>query len=342
MINMIKDYMKIFTFIISISIYLLGATDALAGPSVSAYPLVINEDVEARDILTYDITLTNTGTQPVTVYPSVNNISIDDGGKIQEFKSPVMSDRTASLASWIEISRAGINLQKGESKIVTMTLRINPDPIPGEYNAYVGFGWGGNRDQAERQVQSGNAPGTVVTVNLGKETNELLRLSRFFIDKFITSSKNQSATYSVVNPGDEPIVPRGEIIFYDKKGIEVAAIPVNPAGDTIPANGETEFNVTVPSEGLFGKYKAFLSVDYGLSQVASVQDTAFFYVLPIKTMFIILIIVIILVILGAFFFHKKFMDHEVHHDGSDRLNFHVKDSVSDSQDHDIDLKQNDN
>jgi hypothetical protein len=292
----------------------------------------------ARDITTHDITLTNTGSQNITVYPSVNNISLRDGGGIEEFLPPVSSDRSSSLASWIEISRAGIELSAGEQKVVTLTLRINPNPVAGEYHAYIGFGHGRNRDIAEAQVKNGQAPGTVVTVVVGEQKNEFLRLSRFIIDRFITSDQNQASVYTINNPGDTDLVPTGEIIFYDKKGVEVASLPVNPEGAVIPAGGDQEFEAEVPTNGLLGKYKAFLSVEYGSSQLASVQDTTYFYVLPLKTIFIILGIGVIVILFLSIYIHRRYLDSE--EGDSDTVPLHIRDTRSDPIDHDIDLKKN--
>ncbi len=309
-----------------------------AGISYSIAPLVIDIEAEARDILTHEFTLTNNGGQPVTVYPTVNNISIDDGGTADNFVPSVQSDRTGSLASWIEISRRGINLPAGETKMVTMTLRVHPNPAPGEYHARIGFGSGRNQNIAEQQVASGRAPSSIVTVTIGKDTNEYLKLSRFIIDRFVTTAVNKGATYIINNPGDEILIPTGEIIFYDSKGAEVAALPVNETGEQILPGEEKEFNVDVPTGGLFGKYKAFLSVEYGSGQIASVQDTTFFYVFPIKTILIILGVLMVFVAVVAMYVHRRYLDDTPLTD-SDTLPFHIKDTFSDSLDHDIDLKQ---
>jgi hypothetical protein len=306
--------------------------------SYSVTPMVIDEDVKPRDIIQKVISITNTGAQPVTVFPSVNNISLDSGGGIQEFIPQVMSDQTSSLAAWIEISRAGIDIKIGETKTVTLTLRINPNPQEGEYHAFVGFGNGRNRDEAEAMVTRGDAPGTVVTVNFAEKKTSLLKLSRFLVDRFITSAENNGAAYVIKNPGDEALVPSGEIIFYDKRGVEVASLPVNPDKVAINSGGEHTFDVTVPSDGLFGKYKAFLSVEYGTAQLASVQDTAFFYVLPLRATLIGVGIFLIIVVLISLYVHRRYFDDNVE-DGSELLPVHIRDTASDPLHHDIDLRK---
>ncbi len=300
-------------------------------------PLVIDERVEARDIITKDITITNTGSYPITIYPTVNNISLREGGTIEEFLQPVESDRTTSLASWIEISRLGLDIRSGETKTIPLTLRINPNPVPGTYHALVGFGNGGNRDEAERIVKSGGAPGTVITVTIEDKKSEFLKLSRFVVDKFILKPENQSAVFTFNNPGDEVITPEGEIIFYDGRGREVGVVEVNPEHTSIKPGEEKEFTATVPIQGLLGKYKAYLSVEYGIKQRASLQDTSFFYVFPMKSIGMTLGTILIIVIMIAWHIHRKYFDTAG--DESERLTVHIRNGEREAKDHDIDLKK---
>lgn len=310
-----------------------------AASSYTVSPLVIDENLEARDIITKTITITNTGTQPATVFPSVNNISLDGGGTIQEFIPPVMSDRTSSLSSWIEISRAGINLMLNDTKTVDLTLRINPAPKPGIYHALIGFGNGRNRDEAEAMVKNGQAPGVIITVTIEDKKVEMVKMSRFYIDKFVTGPGNQALTYSLDNPGDIVIAPRGEVIFYNNRGVEVGTLTINPEQQMISPGETHEFTAEVPTQGLFGKYKALLNVEYGTTQKASLQDTTYFYVFPLKISLIVFTFMLIMIIILALFIHRRYYGDDVHEVDADSLMVHIRDSVSPSRDHDIDLKK---
>lgn len=323
-------------YILAILFTLISMQSAHAMQGYSVSPRVIDEKLEGRDIITKDITIVNTGSQPVTLYPSVNSISLDAGGEIQEFVQAVASDRTTSITSWIEISRLGIDMKPGETKVIPLTLRINPNPKPGTYHALVSFGNGGNRDEAERQVMNGEAPGTVITISIEDTTTTYLKLSKFIVDKFVTSPDNQAAVFTFTNPGDEELVPDGEIIFFNGLGREVGTVSVNPDDVTIKPGEEHSFTATVPTSGLFGKYKAFLSVEYGSKQRASLQDTSFFYVFPSQTIMIILATLLVCVSVLAWYFHKKYFDEAV--DDSDRITVHIREGERESRDHDIDLK----
>jgi hypothetical protein len=322
-------------FVLSFFVY---STSVYADIAYTATPSVMDIEGEARDILSKEITITNTGTQPVTIYPTVNNISIEDGGAIQEFLPPVESDRTQSLASWIEISRRGIDLKVGESKIIPLTIRIHPSPKFGVYHAFIGFGHGRNRDEAEKLVMSGRSTGVVINVILEDKKTEFLKLSGFIVRRFITGDTNNIATYTFRNPGNETLIPAGEIIFYDKTGKEVATASVNAENIHIAPGDEYVFETEVPYQNLFGRYKAFLNVTYGSTQRASIQDTSFFYVLPLHNISIAFAILILFTIIGGWYIHKKYFDGGIL-DESDRLTFHIRNGEREALHHDIDLKK---
>lgn len=324
-----------FAFILS----MLFVVPVSASQEYIVSPLVIDLSLEGRDIVTKDITITNTGTQPVTIYPTVNNISLKEGGTIEKFLQPVESDRTTSLSSWIEISRLGFDMKVGETKTIPLTLRIHSSPVPGTYHALVAFPTGGTRDEAEKFVMEGGVPGTVITVTIADTKNEFLKLTKFIVDKFVTSSENQAAVFTFNNPGDETVTPNGEIIFYDSRGREVGVANVNPDNRAIEPGQEQVFTTEVPVSGLLGKYKAYLSVDYGMKQRASLQDTSFFYVFPIKIMGVLFLVLIIIAVVIAWYLHKKYFDDAI--DDSERLTVHVRDGAREPLHHDIDLKNKD-
>ncbi len=301
--------------------------------------MVVNLEAKARDILEKEITITNTGDQNLTLYPTVNNISLQGEGAIEAFLPPVMSDRTQSLASWIEISRLGIDIKAGETKTIPFTIRINPGAVPGTYHSFVGFGYGDNRDEAEKRVMDGKAQGTIVTLAIEEKKTEFLKLSGFYVDRFVTHKENEAAIYTFENPSDETLVPKGEIIFYDNIGVEVASVRVNEENVAVLPGESHQFKTRVPIENLFGKYKAFLSIEYGTKTRASLQDTSFFYVFPLQSILIILSIVMSIVAVGAWYLHKKYFDEE-ELDDSEKLMLHIREGVSDGKHHDIDLKKN--
>ena len=303
-------------------------------------PRVIDREVAPRDIFTETITIENLATYKNTVYPTVNTVLVDEGGDITDFSPPSMSDNKVTVTSWLAIQRAGIELKPGETVTVPLNIKIHPQAEAGLYHAFIGFGTGRNRDIAERQVKDGIAPGVIVTLSIGQDKAEFLKLDNFLIDRFVTSADNSAVTYALKNPGEAEVTPRGEIILSDSKGVEVAAITINPDGNVLAPAEERVYKATVPTEGLLGKYKAFLTVDYGTKQLASVYDTAFFYILPWQKLLTILGILLFVAILLTIILHRQYRDDEDDDEhGAEYIPLFVRDRQSEEQEHDINLKQ---
>ncbi|MEN9920315.1 MAG: hypothetical protein RL538_208, partial [Candidatus Parcubacteria bacterium] len=87
-----KHTMKRFLGTLALAFILSSNVASAADLSVS--PLFLDLDSEARDIITKDITVTNNTGSKQIVYATVNEVAVDEGGKIMEFVSPAMSDRT--------------------------------------------------------------------------------------------------------------------------------------------------------------------------------------------------------------------------------------------------------
>lgn len=253
----------------------------IALAAVTASPLIIDETVEPRDSFEQTITLRNDTAVPVRLFASVNEITLDEGGAIKTFVPASVSDGSVSITSWIAIDRRRIELPPGASTTIPVSVRLNPNAQPGLYHAFIGFGSGTNRDEAEAKVMGGSAVGVIMRINISDTRTELLRLARFTVDRLVTRQDDSSITYAVTNPGDLPLTPEGEVILYNARGEEVAAVPLNTEKRMVAPGETVNFSAPITPKGMFGKYKAFLSLEYGAGQKASVHDTAFFYAAPI-------------------------------------------------------------
>ncbi len=298
-------------------------------------PRVIDVDAEARDIITETITITNTGQSRTRIFPSVNEIVLEAGGDITAFRGPTRVDRTSAITSWVEVSRAQISIMPGETHELPVIIRMNPNTKPGEYHALIGFGYGRNRDEAERQVADGRAPTVVVTVRVPENRIERVDLSGFVIDKFITSAENDAVAYTLMNPGNTAVVPQGEIVIYDSNGKEVTSIPANPQGTELSPGESVELTSSVPIKGLIGQYKGFLNVSYGAAQTGSLYDTVFFYVLPWQRLLVLFGLVALTAVTVTIYLYRRYGIDE---DDTEHVALHIKDQISDAKDHDINLK----
>lgn len=332
------------TYIIAVCGLLLCVGFLLSIPTVtfaSVYtvaPLVIDQNLQKRDIQTVNITLVNKDTHVVRIFPTVNEVAVDKGGTIQSFVAPAMGNTATSVTSWLEIPRGRIELQPDETKEIPLTIRISPEAQAGDYHAFVGFPEGSDRPDAEKKIQDGQVPGTMVRIGIDQEQDEFLRLDRFVISRFVkTNDRKNKITYEIANPGSGPITPTGEIIFYDNLGNEVGSSTVNTEAKSIDAGQTVTFTQDVPSYLKMGKYKALLTVEYGKMQTLSLNDTAYFYVLALKQLIALFVIVLLLAVGIALYFHRRFDMRPSDNDGSVDVAMYVREGRSESKEHDIDL-----
>ncbi len=307
-----------------------------AQAAVTASPLILDETVSPRDIFERTIVISNDSGVPVRIFPSINEITLDAGGAIKEFIPASVGDRTTSVTSWTSFPRGRLELAPGASTSLTLAFSINPNAAPGLYHAFLGLGSGTNRDEAEATVMRGTAPGVIVRVAVADTRVEALRLARFTVDRVVVSERSDAVTYALTNPGDLPIVPTGEVIVYNARGEEVATVPLNEGARSIAPGETVELTAPVTTGGLFGRYKAFLSLEYGTGR-ATVHDTAFFYVAPWHYL-LVLFGGLFLLTLGMVFWWRRTLlpADEEHHDGHVAL--HVRPGkIREDHDHDITL-----
>lgn len=328
------------TIIFCLSFFIVSSASAIAAQYVVS-PLLIDKELEKRDIITEKITLTNKSEQQIKVYPTVNAVSVNEGGAIQGFLEPSMiENKETAITSWLEIGRGRIELLPGETKEVILTIKVNPEVAPGEYHAFIGFPEGSNRPEAEKIVYNGTSPGTLVRIGIDKVQNQFLRLEKFAVARFVRSGATGDISFTLTNPGNDPVTPKGEIIFYDNRGVEIAALPLNVQQLSIDSKKTVAFTNEVPDSLKMGKYKAFLSVEYGEHQTASINDTAFFYRIDIQQLVIIFVIILAIAVALALFIYRRSSNH-VHDDGTAELAMYVRTTRSERKDHDIDLSKKD-
>lgn len=264
-------------------------------------PVLIDEKAKPRDILKQTLTIVNTSNRKLNLYPAVNDISPEEGQ--QGFVSAQDgTERAASLANWIELSRGVIELSPGEEKTIPFVIRVNLTALPGTYHAYISFYEGGTREAAEQSTALGK-----ITVNLEVEADvkEVLQLNSFFSDNIFFAGDDVLFKYQLENIGNRNLQPKGDIRVYDRKGKEVATVDVNAEGKTISPDEMSQLASVWSAASGFGRYKAFINVDYGDSQKASVQDTVYFWIIPWQQLVGMLTASLIAIIFLALYVHRS-------------------------------------
>lgn len=304
--------------------------------SYSVTPPLIDRITEPRDILTEEITITNFGTRRATIYATVNAVALDSGGAIEEFIQPAMTDRSNTVTSWLEISRGRIEIMPGETATVPLTIRVNYNAVPGEYHAFIGFGAGSKRDDVQARALQGLVPGVVVRLAIPEKRIEHLELKSFTVDRVVTDPEAALITYELENTGDIAQQPAGRILFYNSRNREVAELSLTGNQEAVPPGETVSYAMTVPATGAWGRHKAFLQIDYGVNQRASVYDTAFFHVVPLIQLIILFVIVLAVSVGLVLWYQRRYDDDE---DDEETVFVQVREGITtDDTDHDINLR----
>lgn len=293
-----------------------------------------------RDIIEETVLLTNESKfTKYVVYATVNEISVDTKGEIKEFVTPVMTDRTNTITSWIEVTRGRIEILPGDKKEIPVTFRINPLAKPGEYHAFIGFVPAKNRDIAEDIAMKGEADGVVVKITVADQRADSMKIAGFLVDRFITDDDKKKISIVVENLGDIPSAPSGEVIFYDSRGSEIGSVQVNSEAKVIEPGETVTLTSEVPIDDKLGRFKANVSLQYGKNMGASLHDTTFFYMMPIHLLVTIFGGILIVVILVTLLLRRTFSrDNYNDEDGEEVLMYVREGHTQNPKEHDIDLK----
>jgi len=313
---------------------------AAAGFSVS--PLIIEYASEGRDIINRDITLTNSTDRPVRLYASVHEIEVGEQTDVKEFVTPSMTDRATTITSWIQITRARLELPPNGTLTVPLTIRVHPNTPPGTYHALIGFASGPNRDEIESKVRAGDAASVILKISIAEDIREQIHIVSFAADRFSVKPDSNDLSFTIENTGDVPLKPEGEIIIYDTSGKELAAIAANSAGVTIAPGERTVITEPMPFIARIGRNKAYLTLNYGQNN-AAVFDTAFYYSMPwyyLAGLFALLTLVLTFI---AYAFRRAFGGGAVDEEGLYDVPLFVREAHDhDAFDHDLDLKNGNN
>jgi hypothetical protein len=270
-------------------------------------PAVIDEKAKQRDIMHESITLQNVSDHTLNLFPAVEDVNKSNGD--QSFSYADTADaRSDSLANWIELSRGVIQLTPGETKTVPFVIHVNMNAVPGLYHAELNFTDGETRDQTTNRAPDGSAS---VNVEVKADIREGLQLTRFSTDRMVFNGDDVLFNYNIENNGNQDLQPTGDIRIYNRRGEEVATIDVNKEGKSISPEQTAQLASVWSAVNGFGQFKALITVNYGKTQTASVQDTVFFWIVPWKQLLGLFTATMIVMVILGIYFHRWFEERHL-------------------------------
>ena len=312
----------------------------VSAADLSIRPFLIDVTMVPRESTSETILIENTfSDRNATVYATVNEITVGTDGAIKDFVTPVMTDRTNTVTSWIEISRGRTVIPPNESAEIPLKISTHPFAEPGEYHVFIGFVSASKRYIAEETALRGDAEGVIVKITVADERTDAMRITSMQVDRIVSREDERKVEITIENSGDIESAPSGELVFYDGRGREVIAVPVNETGESISPNSEKTFTAIIPFSDDIGRFKANVNLLYGENQRASLYDTTSFFMLPLHYLLMLIGFFTVLIIILVLIMRSRRSDYVSTEDG-DEVSMYVRDGhVANPQDHDIDLSK---
>jgi len=310
---------------------------------VTIAPLLVEVEMSQRDVVTRDILLTNQMDYKLVLFATVNEVALGTTGEIKEFITPSMTDQSATVTSWTEITRGRIEIEPHGTTTVPLTFRLSPYAKAGVYTEFIGFVPEANRDLAEAAAMRGDADGVMVKISVNQKNTNLLKIVSFLSKRFIFKDEDRQIKIELENGGDVETTPTGEIIFYNSRGGEVGSIKVNESNSSIAPHQRKTYVAEIPFNDKLGRFKANVRLDYGNGpQKSTIFDTTQFFMIPLVVLLILIALIVGLSLLITFFLLRTMRQgNRAANLEDNQLPLYIRnDREHETKDHDIHIQKN--
>jgi len=282
-------------------LFLLFIALGVKAEGIKVSPSVIDEKAKAKEIFKYNVKIKNEKDRKVDLYAVLFDI-LPDGSR--EILTPSELNRKTSITKWTSIKRGVIELNPGQEVEVPLQIDVDLTAIPGSYHSVIAFSEGSNTDQAKAGVSA--ASQILINIEVGDQIIEKAQIEKFTALKNVFTKYPAILNLQIKNNGNAPILPKGEILIYNRRNQQVGQVDVNSLGVQIEKETSKNFEIQWTNEtGGFGKFKAKLEAEYGSKTSRDLQDTIYFWVFPTKYLIIFGVSLFFLTFLLTFVLFKK-------------------------------------
>lgn len=211
---------------------------------------------------------------------------------------------SADLSGWMSVSPEDFTLAPGQSKDVTVTVKVPASAAPGGHYATV-FAQSGGPQTGGAQISS--MVGSAFLVRVSGRVVESADVVEFSTAQArVIPGQPIEFTVRAKNTGNTHIRPQGTIEVFNGD-IKVDEIAVNPEGLTVLPGAvrkfEVQSNKTLPA----GRYRAQMTMVYGAGQSISVPAVSFMVVgeMSIATVVAIVLAIFVLILAAALLVNRR-------------------------------------
>ncbi len=309
-----KKYLFILIFFICLPVLAEAQTVELSNNGLEVSPRIIDEQAMAGDLLKYKIKIKNNTKNKADIYAMVNDVSQNEGE--MKFLDPAELDRTTSIARWIKFKRGVIELNSGEEISVPLEINISSDALPGKRFARIAFPIGSNRKVAGENMAKKSYTQLLINIAITENVIEKAQVKNFQTTNNIFLTTPIDFALKLNNFGNKPIIPKGSIFIYNRRGEELVTLDVNKQAERVGVNEIWKKNIAWSDIKGMGKFKAKLELEYGVKDKRDLQDTLFFWYFPWQFLIIffvssfLFLVLMIVLIFKRTYYHQTSIEHQ--------------------------------
>jgi len=259
------------------------------GEGIIVSPVRFEELVKPGETISRPVKVTNDSPTPKKLYAYLRDFTAEG----EEGRARLIVPGTEQgnyLSSWIQITTEGIDFAPNEQKEINFTVKLPKEAGPGGYYGAIIFGTKAPDVKGEGSaIAISQQTGSLVLLQIAGEVDETANIRDFVTDKSIYNNPfNVNFTTRIENLGNVHIKPHGTIEIMNMLGRKVGEVRFNDKGANILPKSIRRFSDQWQGDFGLGRYKAVLSLSYGVAAnlggqgKQSLYYTMYFWILPWK------------------------------------------------------------
>ncbi len=241
-----------------------------------------------------EIRVVNVNDFEITVYPQVVNFA-PSGESGTGALIPIFAEETkgTTLAEWVTLTQREVVIAPGQTATIPFSVKVTPDAAPGGHYAAILVGTKPpQKTTAASQVQTAQFVTSLLFVRVSGDVIESGNIREFTTEKTINNDPDIQFNIRFENTGNVHLQPQGDITITNMWSMERGVIPINYQthfGNVLPASiRKFSFSwMGAKSSYDIGRFKAIATLGYGEDTKNFSTSTTYFWVIPLKEIFII-------------------------------------------------------